>query len=101
MLNEAILEGYVSGRPWTHSGDTFFRLGSYRDRQRPSKPKSHDEHRDEPDYITVRVRAGGFPLTVESGMLLLRVHGYLQSRYIAKSLKEILKDAKGPTKLIP
>ncbi|HLB48253.1 MAG TPA: hypothetical protein VJL59_14700 [Anaerolineales bacterium] len=39
MLGEVVIEGYVSGRPWTHSGDQFSRrgLGSYRDRQRPEK----------------------------------------------------------------
>ena len=37
MLNEVVIEGYVSGRQWTHSGDQFLRLGSYRDRQRPEK----------------------------------------------------------------
>ena len=39
MLDEVVIEGYVSGRPWTHSGDPFSRRGwgSYRDRQRPAK----------------------------------------------------------------
>jgi len=99
MLNEVNIEGYVSGRPWTHSGDTFFRLGSYRDRQRPAKPSAVKENRDEPDYITVRIRAGGLPLAIESGMMI-RVHGFLQSRYIIEPLGEFVKNAKGPTNML-
>lgn len=93
MLNEVVIEGYVSGRPWTYSGDQFFRLGSYRDRQRPAK---RSENRDEPDYVTARLSANGLPLLLQGGMKV-RAHGYLQSRYYTESLGEWLKDAKGPT----
>src|SRR6185503_13315881 len=48
------------------------------------------------DYITVRVASGGLPLLIQGGMLV-RVHGYLQSRYYAETLGDWLKDAKGPT----
>ena len=39
MLGEVVIEGYVSGRPWTHSGDQFSRrgLGSYRDPPAPGE----------------------------------------------------------------
>lgn len=93
MLNEVVMEGYVSGRPWTHSGDQFFRLGSYRDRQRPAK---RSENRDEPDYVTARLLSNGLPVALQGGMRV-RVHGYLQSRYYSESLGDWLKDAKGPT----
>jgi hypothetical protein len=93
MLNEVVIEGYVSGRPWTYSGDQFFRLGSYRDRQRPAKKV---ENRDEPDYVTARLTSHGLPVLLQGGMKV-RAHGYLQSRYFAESLGEWLKDAKGPT----
>jgi hypothetical protein len=93
MLNEVVIEGYVSGRPWTYSGDQFFRLGSYRDRQRPAK---RSENRDEPDYVTARLSSNGLPLLLQGGMKV-RAHGYLQSRYYTESLGEWLKDAKGPT----
>lgn len=93
MLNEVVMEGYVSGRPWTHSGDQFFRLGSYRDRQRPAK---RSENRDEPDYVTARLLSNGLPVALQGGMRV-RIHGYLQSRYYSESLGDWLKDAKGPT----
>ena len=93
MLNEVVIEGYVSGRPWTHSGDQFFRLGSYRDRQRPAKRM---ENRDEPDYVTARLASNGLPVLLQGGMRV-RIHGYIQSRYYTESLGEWLKDAKGPT----
>lgn len=93
MLNEVVIEGYVSGRPWTHSGDQFFRLGSYRDRQRPAK---RTENRDEPDYVTARLASNGLPVLLQGGMRV-RIHGYLQSRYYSESLAEWLKDAKGLT----
>lgn len=93
MLNEVVIEGYVSGRPWTHSGDQFFRLGSYRDRQRPAK---RTENRDEPDYVTARLASNGLPVMLQGGMRV-RVHGYVQSRYYTESLGDWLKDAKGPT----
>ncbi len=94
MLNEVVIEGYVSGRPWTHSGDQFFRLGSYRDRQRPAKRTT--ENRDEPDYVTARLASNGLPVLLQGGMRV-RVHGYVQSRYYTESLGDWLKDAKGPT----
>jgi hypothetical protein len=93
MLNEVVIEGYVSGRPWTHSGDQFFRLGSYRDRQRPAK---RSENRDEPDYVTARLSSNGLPILIQGGMRV-RAHGYIQSRYYTESLGDWLKDAKGPT----
>lgn len=93
MLNEVVIEGYVSGRPWTHSGDQFFRLGSYRDRQRPAK---RTENRDEPDYVTARLASNGLPVLLQGGMRV-RIHGYLQSRYYTESLAEWLKEAKGLT----
>jgi hypothetical protein len=94
MLDEVVIEGYVSGRPWTHSGDQFFRLGSYRDRQRPAKRTT--ENRDEPDYVTARLASNGLPVLLQGGMRV-RVHGYIQSRYYTESLGDWLKDAKGPT----
>ncbi len=94
MLNEVVIEGYVSGRPWTHSGDQFFRLGSYRDRQRPAKRTM--DGRDEPDYISARLVSTGAPVALQGGMRV-RVHGFIQSRYYIESLGDWLKDAKGPT----
>ena len=94
MINEVVIEGYIAGSPWTYSGEQFFRLGSYRDRQRPSK---RNENRDEPDYVTCRLESSsGLPVMLQVGTLV-RVHGYLQSRYYSESLSDWLKDAKGPT----
>lgn len=93
MINEVVIEGFVSGRPWTHSGDQFFRIGSYRDRQRPAK---RIENRDEPDYVTARLASTGLPALFQGGMRV-RVHGYLQSRYYTETLADWLKDARGPT----
>lgn len=93
MLNEVVIEGYVSGRPWTYSGDQFFRIASYRDRQRPAK---RQENRDEPDYVTARLSAPGVPALLQGGMRV-RIHGYLQSRDYSESLHDWLKNAKGPT----
>ncbi len=76
MLNKVVIEGNVSGRPWTHSGDQFFRLGSYRDRPRPAKRL---ENRDKPDYVAARLSSGGLPVLLQGGMRV-RVHGYVQSR---------------------
>ncbi len=93
MLNEVVIEGYISGTPWTYSGEQFFRVGSYRDRQRPAK---RSENRDEPDYVTARLESGGLPVMLQGGTLV-RVHGYFQSRYYSESMADWLKDAKGPT----
>ncbi len=93
MINEVVVEGYIAGSPWTYSGEQFFRLGSYRDRQRPSK---RNENRDEPDYVTARLESGGLPVMLQAGTLV-RVHGYLQSRYYSETMADWLKDAKGPT----
>ena len=94
MINEVVIEGYIAGSPWTYSGEQFFRLGSYRDRQRPSK---RHENRDEPDYVTCRLESSsGLPVILQVGTLV-RVHGYLQSRYYSESLADWLKNAKGPT----
>ncbi len=94
MINEVVIEGYIAGSPWTYSGEQFFRLGCYRDRQRPSKRR---EDRDEPDYVTCRLESSsGLPVMLQVGTLV-RVHGYLQSRYYSETLADWLKNAKGPT----
>ena len=93
MINEVVIEGHIAGMPWTYSGEQFFRLASYRDRQRPSK---RNENRDEPDYVTCRLESGGLPVMLQVGTLV-RVHGYLQSRYYSETMADWLKDAKGPT----
>ncbi len=94
MINEVVIEGYIAGSPWTYSGEQFFRIGCYRDRQRPSK---RNENRNEPDYVTCRLESSsGLQVVLQVGTLV-RVHGYLQSRYYSESLSDWLKDAKGPT----
>lgn len=92
MLNEVLMEGFVSGRSWTHSNDQFFRLATYRDRQRAQKRK---DGRDEPDYVTVRLPNTGLPVNLQPGTKV-RVHGYIQSRYYDETLGEWLENAKGP-----
>ena len=65
-----------TGKSWSYSGDLLFRLGSYRDRQRPAKLRT--EGREQPEYITVRLLASGVPVALQKGAIY-RVHGYLQS----------------------
>jgi hypothetical protein len=97
MLNEVVIEGLFTGKSWSYSGDLLFRLGSYRDRQRPAKVQT--EGREQPDYITVRILASGVPLALQKGATY-RVHGYLQSREYAETLGDYIKGANGLTSLL-
>jgi hypothetical protein len=106
MLNQVHVEGYVTKRQWTYSGDTYFRLAAYRDPDRPRKEadrRAIDEAaerqlRDKPDYVTVRVPAmllAGLPVQFQAGQRV-QVHGWLESREYNYTLAEFLDDAQGP-----
>lgn len=100
MLNEVVIEGYVTGKTWKYSGDTLFRLACYRDPQRPAKRQT--ENRDEPDYLTVRLPAAllaGLPVRLERG-IRYRVHGFLQSREYAETLGTFIAGASGLTRAL-
>jgi hypothetical protein len=45
MLNEVVIEGLFTGKSWSYSEDLLFRLGSYRDRQRPTKLQTEGRER--------------------------------------------------------
>jgi hypothetical protein len=100
MLNQVHVEGYVTKRQWTYSGDTFFRLAAYRDPDRPRKEADRQDpnERDKPDYITIRVPAtllAGLPVQFQAGQRV-QVHGWLESREYNYTLAEFLDDAQGP-----
>lgn len=96
LLNEVSVEGTVIGNSWRWSADTLFRIGVDRDLHRSRKgPGPHDAS----DYFTVRATAqvlGVIPVQFRQGMRL-RVHGFLQSREHAETLKAYLIRAHGPT----
>jgi len=98
MLNQVHIEGYVTRKQWTYSGNTFFRLATYRDPDRPRKESGSEEAskgRDQPDYQTVCVPAmllSGLPVQFDSGQRV-QVHGWLESREYDYTLAEFLGDA--------
>lgn len=102
MLNEIIVEGIVTSKQWRYDGHQFFRLASYRDTTRPTKPAPDhvENHTDKPDYVTIRMPnglVGGVPVTVEKGQHV-RIHGYLASQDGTMSLAQFLSDARGKDK---
>ncbi len=99
MLNQIHVEGFVTKKQWTHSGDKFFRLAVYRDPDRPRKEiaRATPNERDQPDYVTVRLPASllaGLPVEFKSGQRV-QVHGWLESREYTYTLAEFLADAQG------
>jgi len=103
MLNKVMVQGYVAGSIFHKNGDTFFRLGSYRDPQRPPRRKqvTDGSYRDEPDYVSCRLPVSTFttPMALVKGMEV-RVEGYLEHRYHDERLGEFIKRAKGPVRML-
>lgn len=93
MINETILEGVVTSQPWAYDKDIFFRVASYRDANTPVKPNVKSG-REEPDYINVRVIGGATSMFAPRPGLIVRVHGFLQSRDFQESLKDFLAKAR-------
>jgi len=103
MLNLVAVQGYVAGGIFHKNGDTHFRLGIYRDPQRPQKRKlaTNGSYRDEPDYVSCRFPLSTFttPMALEKGMEV-RITGYMESRYYEEKLGEFVKRAKGPVRML-
>lgn len=103
MLNKVMVQGYVSGGIFHKNGDTYFRLGSYRDPQRPQRRKQVTDGsvRDEPDYVSCRLPVSTFttPMALVKGMEV-RIEGYLEHRYHEEKLGEFIKRAKGPVRML-
>lgn len=99
MLNETHVEGYVTKKQWTYSGDKFMRIAVYRDPDRPRKDNDRGSSKgghDQPDYVTVKL-----PATLFAGMpvdfrpqLRVQVHGWVESRQYEQTLAEFLSSAK-------
>jgi len=103
MLNKVMVQGYVAGGIFHKNGDTYFRLGSYRDPQRPQRRKQVTDGsvRDEPDYVSCRLPVSTFttPMALVKGMEV-RIEGYLEHRYHEEKLSEFIKRAKGPVRML-
>lgn len=103
MLNKVMIQGYVAGGIFHKNGDTYFRLGSYRDPQRPQRRKQVTDGsvRDEPDYVSCRLPVSTFttPMALVKGMEV-RIEGYLEHRYHEEKLGEFIKRAKGPVRML-
>jgi hypothetical protein len=103
MLNKVIVQGYVAGGFFYKNGDSYFRLGSYRDPQRPQRRKqvTDGSYRDEPDYVSCRLPVSTFttPMALVKGMEV-RVEGYLEHCYHDEKLGEFIKRAKGPVRML-
>ena len=103
MLNKVMVQGYVAGGIFHKNGDTYFRLGSYRDPQRPQRRKqvTDGSYRDEPDYVSCCLPVSTFttPMALVKGMEV-RIEGYLVHRYHEEKLGEFIKRAKGPVRML-
>ena len=98
MLNQVHVEGYVTKRIWQYDGDTFIRMATYRDQDRPRKKANGNERsneRDQPDYVTVRVPSTAMPIAFKSGQRI-QVHGWLESQSQKFTLADFLGAANGP-----
>lgn len=96
MLNQVHVEGYVTKRVWQYDGDTFVRLATYRDQDRPRKKLNGGgpDERDQPDYVTVRVPPTAMPIVFKAGQRI-QVHGWLESQSQKFTLADFLEAASG------
>ena len=96
MLNQVHVEGYVTKKIWQYDGDTFIRMATYRDQDRPRKKgNGRSNERDQPDYVTVRVLPTAMPIAFKSGQRI-QVHGWLESQSQKFTLADFLGAASGP-----
>ncbi len=95
MLNQVHVEGYVTKRIWQYDGDTFIRLATYRDQDRPrKKANGRANERDQPDYVTVRVPSTAMPIALRAGQRV-QIHGWLESQSQKFTLADFLEAADG------
>lgn len=100
MLNFAVKEGYVAGRPWHRDGDLYFRMAIYRDSHVPPKRvvTTNGALRDEPDYVTAVMPQSLFNISmvdIQRGYKI-RVRGFTTSVDTQETLEEWLRGASGP-----
>jgi hypothetical protein len=100
MINFAVKEGYVAGRPWHRDGDLYFRMAIYRDSHVPPKRvvTTNGALRDEPDYVTAVMPQSLFNISmvdIQRGYKI-RVRGFTTSVDTQETLEEWLRGASGP-----